>query len=93
MEGHLQGLAGFALVYLDDVLIFSENEEQHRRHLSQLFGRFQERAMKVKAAKCLFNVTRIAFLGHQISEGQIQVDEDKLGRLAEWRPPWEIRKR
>ena len=83
MDGHLHGLAGFTLVYLDNVLVFSEDEEQHKQYLGQLFKRFQERTIKVKAAKCLLNVYRIAFLGHQISDGRIQVDEDKLGRLAE----------
>ena len=87
MEHHLRGLESFTLVYLDDVLVFSENGEQHRGHLLHLFQRFRERGMKLKQKKCSFECREIPFLGHWVSAGQIRVDRDKLGRLAEWKPP------
>ena len=87
MEHSLHGLGAFTLVYLDDVLIYSKDEEMHATHLRQVFQRFRERGMKLKKRKCLFARDSLLFLGHWVSKGRIQVDEDKLGRLKEWRPP------
>ena len=54
METSLHGFEAFTLVYLDDVLVYSTDEQQHQDHLRQLFQRFQERGMKLKARKCTF---------------------------------------
>ena len=87
MEYSLHGLEAFTLVYLDDVLVYSEDEETHASHLRQVFQRFRERGMKLKKRKCVFARDSLPFLGHWVSKGRIQVDEDKLGRLNEWKPP------
>ena len=87
MERSLQGLEHCTLVYLDDVLIYSQDGQQHWAHLKEVFGRFQQRGMRLKLKKCVFAVEVIPFLGHWISDGCIQVDEDKLGRLKEWEAP------
>ena len=87
MEHSLHGLEAFTLVYLDDVLVYSKDEETHAMHLRQVFQRFRERGMKLKKRKCLFSRDSLPFLGHWVSKGRIQVDEDKLGRLKEWKPP------
>ena len=55
METFLHGFEALILVYLDDILVYSTDEQQHQDHLLQLFQRFQERGMKLKARKCTFS--------------------------------------
>ena len=86
MESTLQGLEVFTLVYLDDVLVFSETEEQHRLDVRRVVQRFQDEKMKVKLGKSEFAKKEIQFLGHVVSGGQLRVDEDKLLKLALWEP-------
>ena len=54
MEKSLEGLEGIMLVYLDDVLVFSEEEEQHRKDVRRVLQRFRERQMFVKLKKNMF---------------------------------------
>ena len=82
MESTLQGLEVFTLVYLDDVLVFSETEEQYRLDVKRVVQRFQDEKMKVKLSKSKFAKKEIQFLGHVVSSGQLRVDEDKLLKLA-----------
>ena len=87
MEWALQGLETCILIYLDDVLIYSWTQEQHREDVKAVLGRFQQRNMKVKWEKCEFERQDIKFLGHFIKQGRILVDSDKLALLETWKPP------
>ena len=75
------------LVYLDDVLVFSEEEEQHRKDVRRVLQRFRERQMFVKLRKSMFAKQEMQFLGHVVSAGQLRIDEDKLNKLALWESP------
>ena len=59
MESTLQGLEVFTLVYLDDMLVFSETEEQHRLDVRPVVQRFQDEKMKVKFSKSEFTKKEI----------------------------------
>ena len=64
MEKSLEGLEEITLVYLDDVLVFSEEEEQHRKDVRRVLQRFRERQMFVKLGKSMFAKQEMQFLGH-----------------------------
>ena len=57
----------YALIYLDDVIVFSWTEEEHLHHLRVVFARFLEHGLKLKPSKCHFLQDEITFLGHEIS--------------------------
>ena len=66
MNKVLNGLK-FAMTYLDDIIIFSENESQHLEHLETVFSHLREAGLKMKRSKCDFFKSEIHYLGHLIS--------------------------
>ena len=59
----------FVLVFLDDILIYSKNEEEHEEHLRLTLQLLREHKLYAKLSKCDFYRDRIQYLGHIISEG------------------------
>ena len=62
------------VIYLDDILIFSENEEEHTNHVKQILAKLQEAKPYVKLSKCQFSVKKTEFLGYIIEPGGITTD-------------------
>jgi cytoskeleton-associated protein 5 len=58
--------------YLDDVVIFSENFQQHLSDLLEVFQRFRDAGLKLNPRKCTFARSSIVFLGHHISKDGIR---------------------
>ena len=73
----LKGLK-FAMTYLDDIIIFSENESQHLEHLETVFSCLREAGLKMKWSKCDFLKSGIYYLGHPISPEGISPLPNKL---------------
>ena len=58
----LMGCGDFAMGYLDDIIIFSKNEEHHLHHLEEIFSRLQHFGLKMKREKmCLFQTAHTVF--------------------------------
>ena len=70
MNKVLKGLK-FAMTYLDDIIIFSQNKLQHLEHLEIVFSRLREAGLKMKCSKCDFFKSEIHYLGHLISPERI----------------------
>ena len=77
----------YALIYLDDVIVYSKTEEDHLHRLSTVFEWFQEHGLKLKPSKCHFLREEITFLGHQISAAGIKPGNANLKAIAELAPP------
>ena len=77
MNKVLKGLK-FAMTYLDDIIIFSENELQHLEHLETVFSQLREAGLKMKHSKCDFFKSEIHYLGHLISPEGISPLPNKL---------------
>ena len=71
----------FVLVFLDDILIYSKNEEEHEEHLSLTLQFLREHQLYAKLRKCDFYRDRIQYLGHIISEEGISMDPKRLNPL------------
>ena len=83
----LEGLSHFAIAYLDDIIIFSKNEEEHLRHLEITFESLHEAGLKLKRSKCSFMKMHIEYLGHLISEKGIELMPDKLSAIKQMPAP------
>jgi len=65
-------------VYLDDILIFSCNIEEHVQHVRQVLQRLLENKLFVKEEKCEFHFSSVGFLGYILESGQVRVDPGKI---------------
>ncbi|RFN43326.1 pol polyprotein [Fusarium flagelliforme] len=69
-----QYLDVFVVCYLDDILIFLDNEEEHREHIHKVLKALQDANLLVELEKSYFHVKEVDFLGHTILPGEIQID-------------------
>ena len=78
----------FVIVFIDDILINSKNEEEHASHLRVVLQTLKDRQLFSKISKCDIWFKFVAFLGHIISSEGIQVDSKKIDTVKQWlRPP------
>lgn len=75
------------LVYLDDIIVFSKDFDEHCEKLDLVFTRLKENNLKLKPSKCFLFKERVKFLGHVISKEGIQVDQEKVQVLETWPVP------
>ena len=68
----------FVVIFIDDILIFSKNEEEHAEHLRIVLQRLREHKLYAKFSKCDFWLKEVQFLGHIISYKGIYVDPSKI---------------
>ena len=80
MNKVLKGLK-FAMTYLDDIIIFSQDELQHLEHLEIVFSCLREAGLKMKRSKCDFFKSEIHYLGHLISPEGISPLPNKLDSI------------
>jgi hypothetical protein len=74
----MEYLDKFVVVFIDDILIFFKNEEEHDEHLCLVLHKLRENQLYVKLNKCKFWLKEVSFLGHIISEGGISIDPSKV---------------
>ena len=81
----------YALVYLDDIIIFSKDEEQHIKHLNAVFQKLQDAGLKLKASKTHLFQSEVGYLGHIVSGDGIRPDPAKISAIKNMRPPTTVR--
>ena len=77
----------FIIVFIDDILVYSPNVEEHTEHLTLVLQRLKEERLYTKFSKCKFWLTQIGFLGHVVSGDGISVDPDKTRAVMDWPRP------
>ena len=82
-----QYLDQFIIVLIDDILIYSKNQEEHKQHLRLALQILREKQLYAKFSKCEFWMEEIAFLGHVVSKHGVQPDSSKIKAIMEWEPP------
>jgi hypothetical protein len=74
----MEYLDKFVMVFIDDILLYSRNEEEHGNHLRLVLQKLRDHRLYAKWSKCEFWLKQVAFLGHIISKGGIAVDPRKI---------------
>ena len=77
----------FVLVFLDDILVYSKNEEEHEENLRLELQLLREHRLYANLNKCNFYRDRIQYLGHIILEEGISMDPDKIETIMNWPTP------
>jgi hypothetical protein len=86
----MEYLDKFVVVFIDDILIFSKNEEEHDEHLRLVLQKLRENQLYAKLSKCEFWLKEVSFHGHIISEGGISVDPSKVKSVLSWSTPQNV---
>ena len=68
----------YVVIYLDDILIFLNNEADHEEHVREVLHRLQENKLYCKPSKCSFFKSEIPYLGHVISAKGVSMDPVKV---------------
>jgi hypothetical protein len=76
-------LDDFVVIYIDDILVYSNSMEKHVEHLRKVFQRLKENKLYVKFKKCEFGVTKVDFLGHRITQEGLKMDDHKVKAILD----------
>lgn len=86
-----QVLRGFnwktCLVYVDDILVFSNSFEDHLKHMGQIFNHLQSAGLTRKPSKCHFALPEVKYLGHILSKDGNKVDLSKIDAVQSFPNP------
>jgi hypothetical protein len=79
------------IVYLDDILIYSEDEKNHTRDVIEVLKRLREHGLYARADKCEFGVTETEYLGFVLTVGGVRMDPKKIQTILDWPTPRKVK--
>ena len=79
------------IVYLDDIIVFSQDIQTHLQRLEMVFRKLREHGLKVEAKKCQFFRPRVTYLGHVVSADGVATDPAKTEVVTNWPKPKTLR--
>ncbi|KAL4017044.1 hypothetical protein IC575_024718 [Cucumis melo] len=80
-------LDSFVIVFIDDILIYSKTEAEHKEHLHQVLETLRANKLYAKFSKCEFLLRKVTFLGHVVSSEGVSVDPAKIEAVTNWTRP------
>jgi hypothetical protein len=81
----------FVVVFIDDILIYFQNEQEHEEHLRKVLQRLRDCQLYAKLSKCEFLISEVLFLGHIINREGLDVDPKKVTTILDWKAPKDVR--
>ena len=82
----------FLVVFIDDILVYSKDAQEHEHHLRIVLQTLRENQLFAKLSKCEFWLKEVSFLGHIVSAEGIRVDLVKIEAIVNWKPPRNVTK-
>nr|GEW30744.1 putative reverse transcriptase domain-containing protein [Tanacetum cinerariifolium] len=77
----------FVIVFIDDILVYSKDEEEHGKHLKIILELLKKERLYAKFSKCDFWLDSVQFLGHGIDRSGVHVDPPKIKAIKNWAAP------
>ena len=81
----------FVIVYLDDILIYSENVKDHVEHVRWVLERLREHSLFANLKKCSFHTDEVKFLGYLVSSKGVQIEKSRVESIKNWPEPTSVR--
>ncbi|CAB5195545.1 unnamed protein product [Rhizophagus irregularis] len=81
----------FVVVYIDDIMIYSENLKDHMEHVEKVLKKLQENNLIIKLKKCRFLERNIEFLGHIVGNDGLRPDDKKIEKIKEMKAPTTVK--
>ena len=81
----------FVIVYIDDILIYSQTKEEHEQHVKLVLEALREHKLYAKGSKCEFFQRETSFLGHKITCDGIKMDPAKVQAVMDWPIPRNVK--
>ena len=79
------------IVYLDDILIYSNNLAEHRKHVKEVLRQLRKHGLFARANKCKFHAERVEYLGYILSPEGLSMDQAKVKTIQDWPEPRKVR--
>jgi len=77
----------YVIVYLDDILIYSENLTEHRKQVKEVLRRLKANRLGMSPSKCIFHKEQVEFLGFILSPRGLCMDKEKVQTIRDWPSP------
>ena len=77
----------FVVVFVEDILIYSKSEEEHKDHLRIVLQVLRDQKLYAKFSKCEFWLIEVKFLGHIVLASAVLVDPEKVEAIMSWERP------
>ena len=84
-------LGDFVVVFLDDIMVYSNTFEDHVRHVQIVLDKLREYKLFAKLSKCDFFQKEITYLGHHISRSGVSIDKSKIEAVLNWPRPSNVK--
>ena len=82
---------GWLVIYMDDLLIYSDNDKDHEEQTKQVLQQMKELDLYLKLEKCSFNISEVEYLRMIVKPGSLAMDPIKVAGIADWPIPSTIR--
>ena len=79
------------VVYLDNILIYSDNPEQHTKHVREVLRHLRKHGLYAQAKKCEWHRNSVEFLGYIMSSEGLAMADDKIHTILDWPKPWKVK--
>ena len=84
-------LGNCIIVYLDDILIYSDDETSHIQHVRDVLQQLRQHSLFAQEDKCLFHTSLVEYLGYMLLPKGLTMADDKIKCIQDWPKPCKVR--